>query len=127
MANDLHTAIRGWLTYIMPDVVARLLKHITIDFLLELSKEPTIHGPYSIGIEKLRGPITRINFYIVATDDAMVLATTATIKDAPEDYKPTLYFDMFFFIEDFPTEIADAYHLQQLVDTLTDQYQEVTA
>jgi len=56
-----------------------------------------------------------------------VAKAVVNIKDAPEDYKPTLYFDMFFFIEDFPTEIADAYHLQQLVDTLTDQYQEVTA
>lgn len=127
MANDLHTAVRRWLTHIMPDVVNTLLRRLTNEHLLEISKEPAVHGPYTIDIEELRGPITAINFYVTAVEDAMVLATTATIEDAPEDYKPTLYFDMFFFIEDFPTEISDADHLNQLVDTLTDQFQQLTA
>lgn len=127
MTNDLHTAVHRWLTHIMPDVVTTLLRRLTHELLLDISKEEGVHGPYSIDIEELRGPITHINFYVMAVNDTMMLATTATIKDAPEDYTPPLNFDMFFFIEDFPAEIADDEHLQQLVDTLVEQCDEYMA
>lgn len=127
MANDMHTAVQRWLTHIMPDVVTTLLRSLTKDLLLDISKEEGVHGPYSIDIEELRGPITRINFYVMVVPPSMMMATTATFRDAPEDYTPPLNFDMFFFIEDFPSEITDAEHLQQLVDTLTSQFQEVIA
>lgn len=127
MANDLHTAVRRWLTYIMPDVVNTLLRRLTNEHLMEISQEPAVHGPYTVDIEELRGPITAINFYVTAVEETMLLATMATIKGAPENYTLPLNFDMFFLIENFPSEIADADHLNQLVDTLTDQFQQLTA
>ena len=119
MDTATQSPVYQWLTRIMPAVVATLAEWITTDTIMEMSQDLGIHGPYSIGIEKLRGPITAINFHFMVAPPAMMMATTATFRD--EDYTSPLKFDMVFNIEDFHSEIADETHLQQLVDCLVEQ------
>ena len=125
MGDKMITAVRNWITHIMPDVASTIVTVITPELIEEISKEKAVHGPYSIDIEELRGPITSINFYVMTALETMLVAVTADIKDAGEDYTPNLTFDMYFKIADFPSKITDDEHVQQLVDLVMEQYTNV--
>lgn len=121
MNTDTQSPVYRWLTHIMPDVVATLAELITPDTIMEMSKELGVHGPYTISIEELRGPITDINFHFMVVPPTMMMSTTATFRD--EAYTPPLSFDMLFTIDDFATEVANEEHRQRLVETLVSQYE----
>lgn len=125
MANDMQTAVHRWLTQIMPNVAYTLTQSLSIEDFLEMAKEKAIHGPFRINIEELRGPITHINFHFMVVPPIMMMATTATFRD--NDITPPISFDTVFDINTFHTEINDPTHLQQLVDTLINQYQQFIA
>lgn len=123
MENLINT-VQKWLTHIMPDVVNTLLLQLTPETLAYLAKEPAVHGPYAIDIEHLRGPITSIDFYVMAVEDTMMLAVTPTLREVPEDDEARLSFDMLFTQEEFATTIINEEHLQKLVEDVLEQYKD---
>lgn len=124
MNDKMINAVKNWLETIMPAVVETLVANLSEEALRNIAKKEGIHGPIVVNLEEYRAPITAINFYMVAVNEGMMLATTADIKGA-EGNAPEIGFDMFFPITDFAASITDEEHVQQLVNRVLELYKKV--
>ena len=120
--EKLVSAVKNWLAHIMPDVAYTLVSVLTPDVLADIAKETAVHGPYSVDIEELRGPITSIDFYVMVAEDTMLMAVAAIMRDAQENATPQLTFDMLFDVSDFAKTFTDEQHVQELVDKILEQF-----
>ena len=123
MQTNTHTFVSRWLTNIMPDVTAALTSFLTEDDFVKMGEERGVFDPVTINIEELNGPITAIKFYFIVVEPTMSVAATLTFKEVPDDYTPTIRFNMVFDMERFADDFNDEENLQLLVDTLMQQYQ----
>lgn len=124
MNEKLITSVTEWLESIMPSVVETLVDALTPETLEEMGKEQGIHGPISIDLEEFEAPITAINFFVVVQRDAVMLATTADIKDAPEDYAPPIKFGYVFTADQFAKGFTAPDYAKRLTDDLVGQFKE---
>ena len=81
MNNDFKNAVKGWLEAIMPSVAATIADVLTPEALRECAKEEAVHGPYTINIDELNGPVKAIAFHVVVVNEIAMFAVNATIRN----------------------------------------------
>ena len=123
MNNDFKNAVKGWLEAIMPSVAATIADVLTPEILRECAKEEAIHGPYTINIDELNGPVKAIAFHVVVVDEIAMLAVNATIRNN-EEFSSGIKFDMVFSCDEFVEKIQEDEQLASLVSDLLAQVEE---
>ena len=123
MNNDFKNAVKGWLEAIMPSVAATIADVLTPEILRECAKEEAIHGPYTINIDELNGPVKAIAFHVVVVDEIAMLAVNATIRNN-EEFSSGIKFDMVFSCDEFVEKILEDEQLATLVSDLLAQVEE---
>lgn len=122
MNEELITSVKVWLERIMPSVVETLVGALTPETLAEMGKGQGIHGPITIDLEEFAAPITAINFFVMVQSEVVLLATTAVVKDAPEDFNPPIQFGSVFTIDKFAKEFVSKNNQKRLVKDLVEQF-----
>ena len=123
MNNDFKNAVKGWLEAIMPSVAATIADVLTPEILRECAKEEAIHGPYTINIDELNGPVKAIAFHVVVVNEIAMFAVNATIRNN-EDFSSAIKFDMVFSCDEFFEKILEDEQLATLVSDLLIQVEE---
>lgn len=123
MNNDFKNAVKGWLEAIMPSVAATIADVLTPEILRECAKEEAIHGPYTINIDELNGPVKAIAFHIVVVNEIAMFAANAIIRNN-EEFSSGIKFDMVFSCDEFVEKIQEDEHLATLVSDLLAQVEE---
>ena len=123
MNNDFKNAVKGWLEAIMPSVAATIADVLTPEILRECAKEEAIHGPYTINIDELNGPVKAIAFHVVVVNEIAMFAVNATIRNN-EDFSSAIKFDMVFSCDEFVEKIQEDEQLASLVSDLLAQVEE---
>ena len=123
MNNDFKNAVKGWLEAIMPSVAATIADVLTPEILRECAKEEAIHGPYTINIDELNGPVKAIAFHVVVVNEIAMFAVNATIRNN-EDFSSAIKFDMVFSCDEFFEKILEDEQLATLVSDLLAQVEE---
>ena len=123
MNNDFKNAVKGWLEAIMPSVAATIADVLTPEILRECAKEEAIHGPYTINIDELNGPVKAIAFHVVVVNEIAMFAVNATIRNN-EDFSSAIKFDMVFSCDEFVEKIQEDEQLATLVSDLLIQVEE---
>lgn len=100
MNNDFKNAVKGWLEAIMPSVAATIADVLTPEALRECAKEEAVHGPYTINIDELNGPVKAIAFHVVVVNEIAMFAVNATIRNN-EDFSSAIKFDIVFSCDEF--------------------------
>lgn len=120
MDNEFKSAVKGWLEAIMPSVTATIAEVLTPEILRECAKEEAIHGPYTIDIDELEGPVTAIAFHVMVVNEMAMVAVNGTIRDN-EDFSSEMKFDMLFSCDELAEKIQDEEHLATIADDLLTQ------
>ena len=123
MNNDFKNAVKGWLEAIMPSVAATIADVLTPEALRECAKEEDIHGPYTINIDELNGPVKAIAFHVVVVNEIAMFAVNATIRNN-ENFSSAIKFDMVFSCDEFFEKILEDEQLATLVSDLLIQVEE---
>ena len=123
MNNDFKNAVKGWLEAIMPSVAATIADVLTPEILRECAKEEAIHGPYTINIDELNGPVKAIAFHVVVVNEIAMFAVNAIIRNN-EDFSSGIKFDMVFSCDEFVEKILEDEQLATLVSDLLAQVEE---
>ena len=123
MNNDFKNAVKGWLEAIMPSVAATIADVLTPEILRECAKEEAIHGPYTINIDELNGPVKAIAFHVVVVNEIAMFAVNAIIRNN-EEFSSAIKFDMVFSCDKFVEKIQDDEQLASLVSALLAQVEE---
>ena len=123
MNNDFKNAVKGWLEAIMPSVAATIADVLTPEILRECAKEEAVHGPYTINIDELNGPVKAIAFHVVVVNEIAMFAVNATIRNN-EDFSSAIKFDMVFSCDEFFEKILEDEQLATLVSDLLIQVEE---
>ena len=123
MNNDFKNAVKGWLEAIMPSVAATIADVLTPEDLRECAKEEAVHGPYTINIDELNGPVKAIAFHVVVVNEIAMFAVNATIRNN-EDFSSAIKFDMVFSCDEFFEKILEDEQLATLVSDLLAQVEE---
>ena len=123
MNNDFKNAVKGWLEAIMPSVAATIADVLTPEILRECAKEEAIHGPYTINIDELNGPVKAIAFHVVVVNEIAMFAVNATIRNN-EEFSSAIKFDMVFSCDEFVEKIQEDEQLATLVSDLLAQVEE---
>ena len=123
MNNDFKNAVKGWLEAIMPSVAATIADVLTPEILRECAKEEAIHGPYTINIDELNGPVKAIAFHVVVVNEIAMFAVNATIRNN-DDFSSGIKFDMVFSCDEFVEKIQEDEQLASLVSDLLAQVEE---
>ena len=123
MNNDFKNAVKGWLEAIMPSVAATIADVLTPEILRECAKEEAIHGPYTINIDELNGPVKAIAFHVVVVNEIAMFAVNATIRNN-EEFSSAIKFDMVFSCDEFVEKIQEDEQLASLVSDLLAQVEE---
>lgn len=120
MDNEFKSEVKEWLEAIMPSVAATIAEVLTPETLRECAKEESIHGPYSIDIDELEGPVTAIAFHVMVVNEMAMVAVNGTIRDN-EDFSSEMKFDMLFSCDELEEKIQDETHIAYLVEDLLTQ------
>lgn len=120
MDNEFKSEVKEWLEAIMPSVAATIAEVLTPETLRECAKEEAIHGPYSIDIDELEGPVTAIAFHVMVVNEMAMVAVNGTIRDN-EDFSSEMKFDMLFSCDELEEKIQDETHIAYLVEDLLTQ------
>ena len=123
MNNDFKNAVKGWLEAIMPSVAATIADVLTPEILRECAKEEAIHGPYTINIDELNGPVKAIAFHVVVVNEIAMFAVNAIIRNN-EEFSSAIKFDMVFSCDEFVEKIQEDEQLATLVSDLLAQVEE---
>lgn len=123
MNNDFKNAVKGWLEAIMPSVAATIADVLTPEILRECAKEEAIHGPYTINIDELNGPVKAIAFHVVVVNEIAMFAVNAIIRNN-EEFSSAIKFDMVFSCDKFVEKIQEDEQLASLVSDLLAQVEE---
>ena len=123
MNNDFKNAVKGWLEAIMPSVAATIADVLTPEILRECAKEEAIHGPYTINIDELNGPVKAIAFHVVVVNEIAMFAVNAIIRNN-EEFSSGIKFDMVFSCDEFVEKIQEDEQLATLVSDLLAQVEE---
>ena len=123
MNNDFKNAVKGWLEAIMPSVAATIADVLTPEILRECAKEEAIHGPYTINIDELNGPVKAIAFHVVVVNEIAMFAVNAIIRNN-EEFSSGIKFDMVFSCDEFVEKILEDEQLATLVSDLLAQVEE---
>ena len=123
MNNDFKNAVKGWLEAIMPSVAATIADVLPPETLRECAKEKAIHGPYTINIDELNGPVKAIAFHVVVVNEIAMFAVNATIRNN-ERFSSGFKFDMVFSCDEFVEKIQEDEQLATLVSDLLAQVEE---
>ena len=123
MNNNFKNAVKGWLEAIMPSVAATIADVLTPEILRECAKEEAIHGPYTINIDELNGPVKAIAFHVVVVNEIAMFAVNATIRNN-EEFSSAIKFDMVFSCDKFVEKIQEDEQLASLVSDLLAQVEE---
>ena len=123
MNNDFKNAVKGWLEAIMPSVAATIADVLTPEILRECAKEEAIHGPYTINIDELNGPVKAIAFHVVVVNEIAMFAVNAIIRNN-EEFSSAIKFDMVFSCDKFVEKIQEDEQLATLVSDLLAQVEE---
>lgn len=123
MNNDFKNAVKGWLEAIMPSVAATIADVLTPEILRECAKEEAIHGPYTINIDELNGPVKAIAFHVVVVNEIAMFAVNAIIRNN-EEFSSAIKFDMVFSCDEFVEKIQEDEQLASLVSDLLAQVEE---
>ena len=123
MNNDFKNAVKGWLEAIMPSVTATIADVLTPEILRECAKEEAIHGPYTINIDELNGPVKAIAFHVVVVNEIAMFAVNAIIRNN-EEFSSAIKFDMVFSCDEFVEKIQEDEQLASLVSDLLAQVEE---
>lgn len=123
MNNDFKNAVKGWLEAIMPSIAATIADVLTRETLRECAKEETVHGPYTINIDELNGPVKAIAFHVVVVNEIAMFAVNATIRNN-EEFSSAIKFDMVFSCDEFVEKIQEDEQLASLVSDLLAQVEE---
>lgn len=123
MNNDFKNAVKGWLEAIMPSVAATIADVFTPETLRECAKEEAAHGPYTIIIDELNGPVKAIAFHVVVVNEIAMFAVNATIRNN-EEFSSAIKFDMVFSCDEFVEKILEDEQLATLVSDLLAQVEE---
>lgn len=126
MDNKLLEAVKTWLEGLMPSVAESLGEMLTTEELAEMGAESAINGPVTLDLSNMQAPITALNFFVMVKKNTALLAVTADIKDAPDDYNPPLRFNHFFpSISRFAADVADDENMSKMVDDIIEQCKDV--
>lgn len=120
MNNDYKNAVKGWLEVIMPSVASIIADNLDSDVLNECAKEQAIHGPYTIDIEEMKGPITSILFHVMVVDDMVMMSVNGNFRSS-EQNSSDMKFDMVFSREELVEKVQDEEHLTLIVEDLIEQ------
>ena len=123
MNNNFKNAVKGWLEAIMPSVAATIADVLTPETLRECAKEEAVHGPYTINIDELNGPVKAIAFHVVVVNEIAMFAVNATIRNN-EEFSSGIKFDMVFSCDEFGEKIQEDEQLSTLVSDLLAQVEE---
>ena len=123
MNNDFKNAVKGWLEAIMPSVAATIADVLTPEILRECAKEEAVHGPYTINIDELNGPVKAIAFHVVVVNEIAMFAVNAIIRNN-EEFSSAIKFDMVFSCDEFVEKIQEDEQLATLVSDLLIQVEE---
>ena len=123
MNNDFKNAVKGWLEAIMPSVAATIADVLTPEALRECVKEEAVHGPYTINIDELNGPVKAIAFHVVVVNEIAMFAVNAIIRNN-EEFSSGIKFDMVFSCDEFVEKIQEDEQLATLVSDLLAQVEE---
>ena len=123
MNNDFKNAVKGWLEAIMPSVAATIADVLPPETLRECAKKEAVHGPYTINIDELNGPVKAIAFHVVVVNEIAMFAVNATIRNN-EDFSSGIKFDMVFSCDEFVDKIQEDEQLATLVSDLLAQVEE---
>ena len=123
MNNDFKNAVKGWLEAIMPSVAATIADVLTPEILRECAKEEAVHGPYTINIDELNGPVKAIAFHVVVVNEIAMFAVNAIIRNN-EEFSSAIKFDMVFSCDEFVEKIQEDEQLATLVSDLLAQVEE---
>ena len=123
MNNDFKNAVKGWLEAIMPSVAATIADVLTPEILRECAKEEAIHGPYTINIDELNGPVKAIAFHVVVVNEIAMFAVNVIICNN-EEFSSGIKFDMVFSCDKFVEKIQEDEQLASLVSDLLAQVEE---
>lgn len=123
MNNDFKNAVKGWLEAIMPSVAATIADVLTPEILRECAKEEAIHGPYTINIDELNGPVKAIAFHVVVVNEIAMFAVNAIIRNN-EEFSSAIKLDMVFSCDEFVEKIQEDEQLASLVSDLLAQVEE---
>ena len=123
MNNDFKNAVKGWLEAIMPSVAATIADVLTPEILRECAKEEAVHGPYTINIDELNGPVKAIAFHVVVVNEIAMFAVNAIIRNN-EEFSSAIKFDMVFSCDKFVEKIQEDEQLASLVSDLLAQVEE---
>ena len=123
MNNDFKNAVKGWLEAIMPSVAATIADVLTPEALRECAKKEAVHGPYTINIDELNGPVKAIAFHVVVVNEIAMFAVNATIRNN-EEFSSAIKFDMVFSCDEFVEKIQEDEQLATLVSDLLAQVEE---
>ena len=123
MNNDFKNAVKGWLEAIMPSVAATIADFLTPEALLECAKEEAAHGPYTINIDELNGPVKAIAFHVVVVNEIAMFAVNAISRNN-EEFSSAIKFDMVFSCDEFVEKIQEDEQLATLVSDLLAQVEE---
>ena len=123
MNNDFKNAVKGWLEAIMPSVAATIADVVTPEIRRECAKEEAIHGPYTINIDELNGPVKAIAFHVVVVNEIAMFAVNAIIRNN-EEFSSAIKFDMVFSCDKFVEKIQEDEQLATLVSDLLAQVEE---
>ena len=123
MSNDFKNAVKGWLEAIMPSIAATIADVLTPEILRECAKEEAIHGPYTINIDELNGPVKAIAFHVVVVNEIAMFAVNAIIRNN-EEFSSAIKFDMVFSCDKFVEKIQEDEQLATLVSDLLAQVEE---
>ena len=123
MNNNFKNAVKGWLEAIMPSVAATIADVLTPEILRECAKEEAVHGPYTINIDELNGPVKAIAFHVVVVNEIAMFAVNAIIRNN-EEFSSAIKFDMVFSCDEFVEKIQEDEQLATLVSDLLAQVEE---
>ena len=123
MNNNFKNAVKGWLEAIMPSVAATIADVLTPEILRECAKEEAVHGPYTINIDELNGPVKAIAFHVVVVNEIAMFAVNAIIRNN-EEFSSAIKFDMVFSCDEFVEKIQEDEQLASLVSDLLAQVEE---
>lgn len=123
MNNDFKNAVKGWLEAIMPSVAATIADVLPPEVLRECAKEEAVHGPYTINIGELNGPVKAIAFHVVVVNEIAMFAVNAIIRNN-EEFSSAIKFNMVFSCDEFVEKIQEDEQLATLVSDLLAQVEE---
>lgn len=123
MDNEFKSAVKEWLEAIMPSVSATIAEVLAPETLREFAREEAIHGPYTIDIDELQGPVTAITFHVMVVNEMAMVAVNGTIRDN-EEFSAEMKFNMLFSCDELAEKIQDEEHLATIVEDLLTQVED---